>query len=95
MQARDQAQQERADEEARLFKVQVELAEAQKAAASIPDLEKELSKYRWVCYIAVQQLLVAPEPGRLSAAGQWRMTCTCKHPCVQCTCCAGLRRAEV
>ena len=46
LQARDQAQEARSAEEAKLFKLQVELAEAQKAAASIPDLEKELSKYR-------------------------------------------------
>ena len=37
----------KAAEEARLFKLQVELAEAQKAAASIPDLDKELSRYRY------------------------------------------------
>ena len=48
LQARDQAVEGKAAEEARLFKLQVELAEAQKAAASIPDLDKELSRYRHV-----------------------------------------------
>ena len=46
LQARDEALEGKAAEEARLFKLQVELAEAQKAAAGIPDLEKELSRFR-------------------------------------------------
>ena len=46
MQARDDAKEAFSTQEAGQFKLQVELAEAQKAAAGITDLEKELARYR-------------------------------------------------
>ena len=46
VQARDEAKEALSSQEASQFKLQVELAEAQKAAAGITDLEKELARYR-------------------------------------------------
>lgn len=47
VQARDEAQAGLADAQGRIFKLEVALAEGQKQAQQIVDLEKELARFRW------------------------------------------------